>query len=231
MVDMLETIAKGYEIKSLPKWEECMRDDVLNLVRARKGHFLLESGHHGNLWLDLELLCLRPALLRPLITGLANRLSRLEIELVCAPLIEGAFVGLMVASELNVQVLTYSERFARRTEDGLFPGGYRIPDVLRSSVHQKRVAIVNDVINAGSAVRGTFDDLQNCGARIAGIGALLVLGTAAQEFAISENVALESMATVPNNLWTASACPLCSSGMPLEDVAGFRALVAGGLKI
>ncbi len=94
---------------------------------------------------------------------------------------------------------------------------------LRSSVHQKRVAIINNVVNAGSAVRGTFDDLQNCGARIVGIGALLVLGTAPQEFASSEHVALESMAAVPNTLWTASACPLCSSGIPLEDVAGFGA--------
>ena len=42
-----------------------MRDDVLSLLAARKGHFLLESGHHGDLWLDLELLCLRPRLVQP----------------------------------------------------------------------------------------------------------------------------------------------------------------------
>lgn len=29
------------------------------------GHFLLESGHHGDLWLDLELLCLRPRQIEP----------------------------------------------------------------------------------------------------------------------------------------------------------------------
>jgi hypothetical protein len=38
---------------------------------------------------------------------------------------------------------------------------YRIPPALRSQVRGKRVAIVNDVINAGSAVRGTFLDLRN----------------------------------------------------------------------
>jgi len=66
-----------------------MRVDVLDLLSARKGHFFLESGHHGNLWLDLELLCLRPGLLRPLISELAKRLSRLEVEVVCGPFVEG----------------------------------------------------------------------------------------------------------------------------------------------
>jgi orotate phosphoribosyltransferase len=198
-----------------------LQDDVLNLVAAKKGHFLLESGHHGSLWLDLELLCLRPGRLRPFVVELANRLSKLEIEYVCGPLVEGALVSLMVAAELDVY-FCYSERFTRRTEDGLFPVGYRIPDTLRGNVREKRVVIVNDVINAGSAVRGTFDGLQGCGAKIAGIGALLVLGTAAREFARSKNVALESIAALPNTLWTASECPLCSSGVPLEDVARFR---------
>jgi orotate phosphoribosyltransferase len=198
-----------------------VQEDVLNLLAARKGHFLLESGHHGDVWLDLEVLCLRPRLLQPIATELARRLSRLDVEVVCGPLVEGAFVGLMVASELDVN-FSYSERFAKRAEEGLFPAGYRIPRVLQSSVRQRRVAIVNDVINAGSAVRGTFAALQECGATIVAIGALLVLGASAFEFALSKNVALESIASLPNSLWTPSACPLCSAGTPLEDVGGFR---------
>jgi orotate phosphoribosyltransferase len=197
-------------------------EDILNLLATRRGHFLFESGHHGDLWLGLELLCLRPRLVQPLAVELAKRLSRLGIEVVCGPLVEGAFVGLMVASELDV-TFSYSERFARRTQEGLFPAGYRIPSSLRSSVRQKRVAIVNDVINAGSAVRGTLSDLEACGATVVAIGALLLLGTAASEFASGKNVVLESVATLPNNLWTPSVCPLCASGVPIEDVAEFRA--------
>ena len=196
-------------------------EDILNLLATRRGHFLFESGHHGDLWLELELLCLRPRLVQPLAAELARRLSRLGIEVVCGPLVEGSFVGLMVASELDVN-FSYSERFARRTQ-GLFPAGYRIPSSLRSSVRQKRVAIVNDVINAGSAVLGTLSDLEACGATVVAIGALLVLGTAASEFAAGENVVLESVATLSNNLWTPLACPLCASGVPIEDVAEFRA--------
>ena len=195
--------------------------EVLDLVNVTKGHFLYESGHHGDLWLDLELLCVRPDRVRDAAAELAKQLSGLDIEVICGPLVEGAFVGLLVASELGA-LFTYSERFARPSGNRLFPAGYRIPHPLREGLQHKRVAIVNDVINAGSATRGTFRDLQYCGAQVVGIGALLVLGTAAFEFASENNVALKTLAALPSNLWIESECPLCSAGEPLADVAGFR---------
>ena len=51
--------------------------DLLTLLDKRAGHFQLESGHHGELWLDLDALLLRPSLLQPFVQTLANlRLSR-----------------------------------------------------------------------------------------------------------------------------------------------------------
>ncbi len=200
-----------------------MRDDILKLLSARKGHFLLESGHHGDLWLDLESLCLRPNIVRSLTVELADRLAGFGIDAICGPLVEGAFIGLMVAVQLDVQ-FAYSARYARPSADRLFPAGYRIPPTLREHLRGKRVAIVNDVINAGSAVKGTFADMEECGAIVVVIGSLLVLGEAAAEFASAKNVALVSLANLPNNLWVTDACPLCASGQPLEDVGHFAAL-------
>jgi orotate phosphoribosyltransferase len=199
-----------------------VQERVLELLSARKGHFLLESGHHGDLWLDLESLCLHPQRVHLVAAELARSLSKLEVDAVCGPLVEGAFVGLMVASLLDVQ-FTYSERFARPSKDGLFPAGYRIPAPLRGGLRGKRVAIVNDVINAGSAMRGTFTDLQACGATVVAISALLVLGGAAETFASDKGVPLLSVATLPNDLWPPPECPHCASGVPLEDVAAFAA--------
>jgi orotate phosphoribosyltransferase len=195
-------------------------DDVLSLLTARKGHFLLESGHHGELWLDLELLCLDPKRIQMLCSELAENLRRLSIEVVCGPLVEGAFVGLLVALDLGVP-FSYSERFARPTSSALFPAGYRLPESLHPVVKGKRIAIVNDVINAGSAVRSTFEDLEKCGARVVVIGTLLTLGSSAQDFARGKNVTLATLAAIPNPLWIPSACPLCAAGVPLENVAGF----------
>jgi orotate phosphoribosyltransferase len=197
---------------------------VLDLLSARRGHFLLESGHHGDLWLDLETLCLQPQRVQEIAAELADQVSSMNADVVCGPLVEGAFVAILVALQLSLPFV-YSERFARAAEGGFFPAGYRVPAALREQVRDKRVVIVNDVINAGSAVRGTFTDLEDCGASVVGISALLVLGTAAAEWASSKAVPLVSVASMPNNLWTATECPLCASGVTLEDVAEFTKLL------
>jgi orotate phosphoribosyltransferase len=195
---------------------------ILELQGARRGHFLLESGHHGDLWMDLETLCNRPWLLKKQVASLAGQVAGFKVDAVCGPLVEGAFVGLLVAAELEVP-FSYSERFARPGKDGLFPMGYRVPSSLREGLRGKRVAIVNDVINAGSAVIGTYEDLLECGAEVVVIGALLVLGSAASELAGQHGIGLVSLEAVANNLWIAEECPLCRDGIPLEDAAGVGA--------
>lgn len=202
-----------------------LRTAVLELFSTRSGHFLLESGHHGELWLDLELLCNRPRAVEPLAAAIAERISELGVEIVCGPLIEGAFVGLMVAAQLGC-AFAYSERLAQPSADGLFPAGYRIPGSLRRTLQGKRVALVNDVTNAGSAVKATFADLQSCGAEVVAIASLLILGDSAAQFAESNRVPLLSLATLPNRLWMPESCPLCASGMALEDIEGFATLLA-----
>lgn len=197
---------------------------ILKLFATREGHFLLESGHHGERWLDLELLCHRPRELEPLASELAHKLSHLDVDIVCGPLIEGAFVGLMVATHLKCS-FAYSERFARPSADGLFPAGYRVPRSLRSPLRNNRVALVNDVINAGSAVKGTFADLKSCGAEVVAIASLLVLGGSAAQFAEQQQVPLISLSALPNNLWTPDICPLCASGIPLEDIEDFTSVL------
>ena len=196
---------------------ERMRDDLIDLLAARRGHFRLESGHHGDLWLDLELLFLRPRLMQPFARELARRLSPERIEAVCGPLVEGAFVAQLVAAELDVP-FSYAERIVHPGRDGLYPVEYRIPRALRTTVRGKAVAIVNDAINAGSAVRGTFVDLENCGAEPTAIATLLTLGSWASGFAAEQGIPLETIASLPNQVWPPATCPLCADGTPLDHV-------------
>ena len=190
--------------------------DVTQLLPSRKGHFVLESGHHGELWLDLELLCLHPEPVQRLAAELANRLRALGVEAVCGPLVEGAFVALGAAAELGVP-FTYAERIAAPAATGLFPVRYHVPRALRTAVRGRRVAIVNDVINAGSSVRGTFADLMACAAQPVAIGTLAVLGDAAAGFATEHGLTLAALATLPNRIWMPVDCPLCAAGVPLSD--------------
>jgi orotate phosphoribosyltransferase len=192
--------------------------DISHLFAERRGHFVFESGHHGDLWLELEQVCLRPTILRPFVAQLARWVREQQAEIVCGPLNEGAFLAMLVAAELDVEFV-YTERFAPPPSDRdtsqLFPVEYRLPAALQSIVHGRRVAIVNDVINAGSAVRGTAANLAAHGAQLVGITCLLTLGPAAQDFARQLSVPLHQLATRDMNLWTPDECPLCQLRTPL----------------
>lgn len=196
-----------------------MNDDLLHLLAARRGHFRLESGHHGDLWLDLELLFLRPRAILPLAQELARRLSAHSIDAVCGPLVEGAFVAQLVAAELDVE-FSYAEPIRHPDRGGLYPVEYRLPGALRHAVDGKAVAIVNDVINAGSAVRGTFRDLEACGAKPVAIGALLVLGPWSTRYAAENGIPLEHLAVLSNDIWAPEDCPLCAAGHPIDAHTG-----------
>lgn len=202
----------------LHDWLGFMKEHLLSLMRGREGHFLLESGHHGDLWYQLETLCLRSRDIRSFAGRLAARLAPYGVEVVCGPLVEGAFVALLVSLELGCDFV-YAERLADKGRDGLFPVEYHLPKSLQTSVKGKRVAIVNDVISAGSAVRGTYCDLQALSARVVAFGALLALGDAINGFAGKHHIPLEILERMPNNLWTPSECPLCAASVPLE-IAG-----------
>src|SRR5207244_2265607 len=138
---------------------------------VRHGHFHMESGYHSATWLDLETLCLRPERVRPLADALGERLRPYGAEIVCGPLNEGAFIAMMVAEFLGLPFV-YTERF-ETVSGGLFPIEYRLPGMLREIVRGKRAAIVNDVISAGSAVRGTLDDLASSGGQCVAVGTLV----------------------------------------------------------
>lgn len=192
-----------------------MEENFLSLVRGRPGHFRLESGHHGDVWFELETLCLHSSKIRPFVAQLAAKLVQHRVEVVCGPLVEGAFIALLVSLELACRFV-YAERFSDTAAKGLYPVEYRLPKALHPAVKGQRVAIVNDVISAGSAVRGAFSDLQAIGANIIAIGALLALGDSIAGFASEHHIALELLNQMPHHLWTPSECPLCAAGQPLE---------------
>jgi len=79
--------------------------------------------------------------------------------------------------------------------------------------------MVDDVMSAGSALRGTYAELRAHGAVPLVAGALLVLGSAGAGFFAEQGVAVEAVARDEYELWLPAACPLCAAGVPLEDVA------------
>ena len=62
---------------------------TIELAHPRHGHFDLGTGYHGDVWLDLDALFLRPSVLRPDVKVLADRLREHRVDAVCGPM-EGA---------------------------------------------------------------------------------------------------------------------------------------------
>jgi orotate phosphoribosyltransferase len=129
--------------------------------------------------------------LQPFVAELASRLRPYRPEVVCGPLVGGAYVACAVATALDVD-FTWSS-----------PPAYRL------AVDHRRVAIVDDAINAGSAVAATAAALP----QVVAVGALLTLGAAPTTLA---GAPVERLATLDSALWPASACPLCAEGSPLD---------------
>ena len=190
---------------------------LLELVAARHGHFRLESGHHARLWLDLDSLFAEPGRVTTFVTGLADRIRAYDVSAVCGPLVGGAFLAQPVAQALDVE-FWFTERVMPEDADGLYRARYVLPPSLAKRVPDKRVAIVDDVMSAGSSLRGTSAELRSHGAKPVVAGALLVLGSVGESYFAEQRIALEAVARSDYELWLPTECPLCAVGTPLEDV-------------
>ncbi|MBV8217695.1 MAG: hypothetical protein JO325_04470 [Solirubrobacterales bacterium] len=192
--------------------------DLLALIHGRRGHFQLESGHHGELWLDLDTLFLRPARLVPFVKDLARRIAdAVDPDAVCGPLLGGGLIASAVATLLDIELYVAEPvAMAGGGGDELFRARYSVPEETRGRLPGRRVAVVDDVMNAASAVRATVSDIRAAGADVVAIGALLVLGSSAAGYAEHEGFPLVHTAAVANRIWEPSACPLCAAAQSLE---------------
>ena len=194
------------------------RNDFLALVSGRRGHFLLESGYHGTLWLELGGLFADPERVRPFIERLADALRKHHADVVCGPLQGGAELAQHVAGILGAD-FAFTER-APQQGQGLFTARYRLPPAFVEHVRGKRVAIVDDVMSAGSSLRATRSELLEHGAIPVVAGALLVLGSRGQEFFAERSIPVEAVVRDSYDLWPPETCPMCARGEVLEQGIG-----------
>lgn len=188
------------------------------LTSGSRGHFQLESGYHSELWLDLDALFADRERIAPFVEQLAELLRPYNVEVICGPLLGGAFLAQLVAQTLSAE-FCFTERSMPPNAEGLYPASYRLPRAFSARVHGKRVAIVDDIMSAGSALRGTYTELQTHGACTTVAGALMVLGTMGADFFAKEQVPVAAVVRENYALWLPSECPLCNAGTPLENVA------------
>jgi orotate phosphoribosyltransferase len=162
------------------------------------------------LWLELDGLFLWPARIRPAVQNLAGRLRQYEPAAVCGPVAGGAFLAQMVAEILDTAFLpAYYEPGP--------PARYRLPRVARDEIAGWPVAVVDDAVNAGTAVQASCQELRAAGAVPVAVAALLALGPAATAIAGTLDLPFHALTAVQSQAWPAQACPLCADGTPLDQ--------------
>lgn len=190
---------------------------LLDLVTGRRGHFRMESGLHAGLWLDLESLFADTRRIDPFVQRLADAIREHDVDAVCGPMVGGAFLAQLLAERLGVE-FAYAERVTSPA-DGLFRAQYRVPRSLAARMRGQRVAIVDDVMSAGSSLRATQAALVACGATIVVVGALLILGPTGADYFEASGLPVVAPGRAEFESWTPAECLLCRDGVILEDVA------------
>lgn len=189
----------------------------LELLSINRGHFALESGMHGDVWFDLEPVFTRPDLLQCLIDRLAAKLRRQRLSAICGPLFGGAIAGYSVALRLKIRFF-FTERIVEAdAAAGTTIVRYELPRALRSAVAGRRIGVVDDVINAGSAVTKSCDALRKYGADPVIFASLLTVGGSSPKELPGAYPPVVSLEHLESNLWKPDVCPLCRAGTLLVD--------------
>ena len=191
-------------------------DAFLALVAGRRGHFRMGSGYHSGLWLDLDALFAEPARVAPFIEALATALQPHGATAVCGPLLGGAFLAQSIARSLDAE-FWYTAPAPSLESGGLYRARYALPPVLARRAAGHRVAIVDDVMSAGSSLRATDAELQSHGAVTVAAGALLVLGSVGADYFGARGVPVVAASRGEYEMWPPEQCPLCAAGAALED--------------
>jgi orotate phosphoribosyltransferase len=190
------------------------REDALAVLRGVQGHFVMESGLHADLSLDLDQLFVRPGRLVPSARRLADALAGLRPDVLCGPLLGGALLAQLVALTAGLDAV-YTERTAW-TPGALWSARYELPASLAALVNGRRVAVLDDVVNAGSALRATVAAVRGAGGEVVGAGALMRLSDRVVPWLDEQGLDLHALTVRDAPLWSPGDCPLCRRGVPLQ---------------
>jgi orotate phosphoribosyltransferase len=174
------------------------------------GHFVYESGEHGDTWLELDALLLEPEPMRRIAVGLAARLEPWKLDVVCGPETGGARLAVRVADGLGILGVPI--------ERGRAPDGrpaYSIAAGHHAGLRNARVALVDDAINAGFATGASLEALTESGAHVTVVGAAILRKAARPALERRFGCRIEALHELNFETWPAGECPLCARGVPI----------------
>jgi len=169
-----------------------------------KGHFLLTSGRHSDVYFEKFTILRQPPYVEKLCRQLAEMFENDQVGLVVGPTTGGVLMAYEVAKHLGTDSI-----YAEPGPDGksrIFKRGFSIAP-------GTRVLIVDDILTTGRSLREVVTLCRSYEADIIGLGLLLDRNGGQVTF----DVPLKALATVTADSWEPSDCPLCAKNEPLTQ--------------
>lgn len=190
---------------------QTIQDEVLRAFEEagaiKRGHFLLSSGLHSDVYWEKFEVLQWPRYTEPLCRHIAELFQADNVEVVAGPTIGGVVLAYATARALDVRAAYAEER-----PDG--PG--RVFRRGRGIRPGERVLIVDDVLTTGGSVREVIAAVEQASGIIAGICVLVDRSTAP----VNLGYPWRALAKVTVQSWPPADCPLCRAGAPLQKLGG-----------
>jgi orotate phosphoribosyltransferase len=186
-------------------------------------HFVYVSGDHGSSWINKDAIFPHTKYISRLGLLLAEAIMDLKPEVICAPAIAGIIVAQWTAYHLGVLSVFAEHDPSWKTDLDSDPiAGIKVPFILRRGydkmVTNRRVIIVDDVVNTGFSILSTMDAVSKAGGDVVAIASLINRGNIDMSKMNHKKFIYLLEYDIP--LWPASECELCKDGVPVNTNYG-----------
>ncbi|MCH7904065.1 MAG: orotate phosphoribosyltransferase [Armatimonadetes bacterium] len=127
-----------------------------------KGHFLLSSGRHSDVYFEKFRILTQPKVLSALCAEIAQEFSNASIEFVAGPTTGGIIIAFEVARQMDLPAIYVEDVNGTKT----LRRGQSIPS-------GAKVLVVDDVLTTGLSVRETIAAVEQAGGTVVGVGVLI----------------------------------------------------------
>lgn len=191
-----------------------MSESILRLFEESgallRGHFLLTSGRHSDVYYEKFTLLKNPAICTRICAAMADQFRDSHPSVVVGPTTGGVIIAYEVARYLGIEAI-----YAEAGDHGrVFKRGFSLEP-------GQRVLLVDDVLTTGRSVEELIALVKSYGASIIGIGLFLDRSGGSITFPYPTR----ALATVSADSWDAGSCPLCAKGEPFTQ-RGSRKITA-----
>jgi len=175
----------------------------------RDSHIVYTSGRHGSAYVNKDAVYPHTERVRELCGLLADAARPLGAEIVCGPAMGGIILAQWTGHHLALPAV-YAEKAA--------DGGMVLRRGYDRLVHERRVLVVEDVVNTGGSLAGAIRAVRGAGGTV--VGAVALCNRGGVTAAALDVPVLVALVELSLKSWPADECPLCRRGVPIDTSVG-----------